>query len=183
MELAHAPDLAAHLFAVLGSDVERDVRFAVASRADCLLATLQRLEHDEDAAVRAAAAGNLSNALRPGSLSPGAVDPLFDRGSYPPEQAGGDEAAYGSAYVPIEPGPPGPMADEGPTVAEVLCLVEVLTGRLSELEAQLGATLERLDVIAAELARLTTPVGGVPATDLRQRIAGAHFARSAWLAS
>jgi len=130
-QLAADADLAPSLFPVLATDADDRVRLAVASRADCPLVTLQRLEHDPDPEVRAAAAATMSNALSPWLLSGpdgGGRDRLFtehDRadlsGPASPEAlSSGSADPFGDTFQPVEPGMGGPAvspAAAGPSGA------------------------------------------------------------------
>ncbi|MFI5042395.1 MAG: hypothetical protein ACHQNA_11205 [Acidimicrobiales bacterium] len=156
VEVAGATDLVPHLFPVLGRDGHVGVRLAVASRADCPLATLQRLEYDEDQRVRAAASGNLSDALRPRSLAPGESDPLFEDSMRlePPVERTASVEPFGATFAPVVPGLAGPSSPGRVDMGDVLELLGTLTGRLVELETQLALTQQRLDAMA-------TPAAGV----------------------
>jgi hypothetical protein len=139
-KLAGQTELAPHLIDTLAADEDRRIRLAVARRPDTPLVTLQRLEHDDDAAIRAAAGSGLSAALAPRALAASEAGGLFTEAEL--------EALADTSVEPVpvpEDGEavpyPGPIGADG---NEVLRRLDAISLRLSVLEARLAIESSRL---------------------------------------
>jgi len=139
-KLAGQTGLAPHLIDALATDEDRRIRLAIARRSDCPLVTLQRLEHDDDAVIRAAAGSGLSAALAPRALAISDAGGLFTAA----ELEAIEDAPTGVVPLPEETEPAVEPPSIGAGANEVLRRLDAISRRLTVIEARLAPESGRL---------------------------------------